>query len=341
MKPTAGPLLHIRLPRVHAAAGQAGRNITVKVNSDTGQPAGFSRLKLFFALSRTPHGLLDMATPAFAALLWLGDFPPLNIIILGLVTTFAGYTAVYALNDVIDHRVDRQKIDRGGLGDAEDYLDAMMVRHPLARGLLSLKEAMVWAGGWTLAALLGAYLLNPVCVLIFVAGCTLEVVYCLMWRISHLRTIVSGGVKTSGAMAAVFAVDPRPAPEYLLILFLLLFFWEIGGQNIPADWTDIEEDRRMAARTIPVRFGTERANRIILSTLTLAVAINLVLFYRAPARFEGAYFLASLVVGLYLLLIPALRLYRTGARRQAMSLFNKASYYPLTLLLVVLTKIVI
>jgi 4-hydroxybenzoate polyprenyltransferase len=49
-------------------------------------------------------------------------------------------------------------------------------------------------------------MLNPVCVLIFVGGCILETAYCLMWRSSHLRTIVSGVVKTYGAIAAVFAV---------------------------------------------------------------------------------------------------------------------------------------
>ena len=75
---------------------------------------GLSRLKLFFALSRTPHGLLDMCTPAFGALLWLGHFPPLYVIILGLITTFAGYTAVYALNDVIDYEADREKAAAGG-----------------------------------------------------------------------------------------------------------------------------------------------------------------------------------------------------------------------------------
>ena len=74
------------------------------------QHTGFSRLKLFWALSRTPHGLLDMATPALGALLWLGRFPSLELIVIGLITTFAGYTAVYALNDVIDYRVDKEKI---------------------------------------------------------------------------------------------------------------------------------------------------------------------------------------------------------------------------------------
>ena len=70
---------------------------------------GIARLKLFLALSRTPHGILDMATPALAALLWLGGFPSAGVIALGLLTAFAGYTAVYALNDLVDYRVDKEE----------------------------------------------------------------------------------------------------------------------------------------------------------------------------------------------------------------------------------------
>ena len=71
-----------------------------------------TQLKFFLALSRTPHGLLDMATPAFTALLWCGSIPPLKIILLGLITAFAGYTAVYALNDLVDYRVDKKRFEK-------------------------------------------------------------------------------------------------------------------------------------------------------------------------------------------------------------------------------------
>ena len=64
---------------------------------------------------------------------------------------------------------------------------------------------------WTILALIGAFILNPVCVLIFAGGCALEAIYCLLWRVSPFRTFVSGAVKTSGAVAAVFAVDPDPS----------------------------------------------------------------------------------------------------------------------------------
>jgi 4-hydroxybenzoate polyprenyltransferase len=213
---------------------------------------------MFFALSRTPHGLLDMATPGLAALLWLGEFPSVRTVVIGLITTFAGYTAVYALNDLVDYRTDKEKLRLGGFQDSRNYLDAAIIRHPLAQGFLSIKEGFTWAGAWSLVALLGAFLLNPVCVLIFLAGCSLEIIYCLMWKISPFRSLVSGVVKASGALAAIFAVDPDPSISFLLVLFFWLFFWEIGGQNIPNDWAEIEEDRQLQARTILSNTGRKK-----------------------------------------------------------------------------------
>ena len=178
------------------------------------------RLKLFLALSRTPHGVIDIATPALAALLCLGHFPSLATILLGLVTVFAGYTAVYALNDLVDYRTDREKVRAGGYEDGEDYLDGVLVRHPLAKGVLTLSEGIVWAGGWALVAMVGAWLLNPVCFFLFLAGGLLEAVYCLLWRVTPMRALINGIVKTLGAVAAVYAVNPQPSFLFLLVLFV-------------------------------------------------------------------------------------------------------------------------
>jgi len=312
-------------------------NIAVSDN----RPRGVAKLKLFFALSRTPHGLLDMATPGLAALLWLGHFPSIEIVLLGLVTTFAGYTAVYALNDLIDYRTDKEKLRLGGFQDSRNYLDAAIIRHPLAQGFLSVKEGFAWAAAWSALAVVGAFLLNPVCVLIFLAGCSLEIIYCLMWKISPFRSLVSGVVKTCGALAAVFAVEPNPSLSFLLVLFLWLFVWEIGGQNIPNDWAEIEEDTRLQARTILVRYGAEKASAIILGSLVFAVGLNLLLLGVSIPRFALPSLAASFVIGLVLLVLPAYRLYRTRERQDALTLFRKASYYPPACLILVTIRIVI
>jgi 4-hydroxybenzoate polyprenyltransferase len=296
------------------------------------QQSWSQRLKLFLALSRTPHGLLDLATPGLAALLGLGGFPAVGVVLLGLITVFAGYTAIYALNDLVDYRTDQAKIGEGGL-TGEGYLDGVMVRHPMAQGLLNFKEGFLWAMAWAALALVGAYLLNPICALIFVAGAILETIYCLMLEVSHLRTLVSGVVKTLGGVAAVFAVNPEPSPVFLILLFLWIFFWEIGGQNVPADWHDLEEDQRWHARTVPVRYGAEGSCKIILGSLILSVGLLPLLQGSSPLNFSWSLKLLSLVVGVVLLIMPACRLCQTKERSQATALFNYASYYPLVMLL--------
>jgi 4-hydroxybenzoate polyprenyltransferase len=121
----------------------------------------------------------------------------------------------------------------------------------------------------------------------------------------------------------------------------MLFFWEIGGQNIPNDWGDIEEDRRMNAQTIPVCWGLRRSNVIILLTIILTLGMNAVIFYFTRTRFEFGFVVLALIVGCYLLLFPAIKLSQIKDREYAMTLFNKASYYPLALLAVVVIKLLI
>lgn len=78
----------------------------------TSPPIAFKKLLYFFALSRTHHGFLDMMSPTFAALLFLGKFPQINIIVAGIITVFSGYTAVYALNDIAGLKDDKKNIQQ-------------------------------------------------------------------------------------------------------------------------------------------------------------------------------------------------------------------------------------
>ncbi len=293
-------------------------------------------LKYFLALSRTPHGLIDMTVPAAAALLCLGRFPSFSVTLIGMITVFAGYTAVYALNDLVDVGIDKKKVAIGGCSDGENYLDGALTRHPIAKGLLSISSGVIWTLCWSVVAIAGAYWLNPVCLYIFAAGCVLEGTYCLLWRVTPLRALVNGLVKTLGAVAAVYAVNPSPPLIFLLVLFFWIFFWEIGGQNIPCDWTDIEEDRYFEAKTIPIHLGVHRAGLIAAGTLVCAMFLQFSLFWISPLKFGALLMFGALAVNIYLLLWPVLKLSESRDRQSAMNLFNKASYYPAATLLLAL-----
>ncbi|HXD11004.1 MAG TPA: UbiA family prenyltransferase [Anaerolineales bacterium] len=284
-------------------------------------------MKRFLALSRTSHGVLELATPAFCALLWLGGFPELKVILLSIFTAFAGYTAIYALNDLVGMAVDREKFSVNAM-NAGYSVEASELRYPLARNILSYKSGLLWMGFWFILALVGSYLLNPVIVFILIAAALLEVVYCLLLKVTYLRTFVSGLVKASGPIAAVFVVDPTPSPSALLLLFIWLFFWEIGGQNVPADWNDTAEDTSVNAQTIPIHFGTNKAGIIVIAALTVTVITSVFLPAISPVSLGLPYIALSLIIGYIFLLQPGLQLNKNKDGRDAARLFDRASYYP-------------
>jgi 4-hydroxybenzoate polyprenyltransferase len=284
---------------------------------------------------------MDMATPAFAACLWLGGFPSTAMIFLGLITAFGGYTAVYALNDLVDVRLDRERLAEAAEGERTEApdLDAALARHPVAQGLLGYGQGLAWALGWGAVALLGAWMLNPVCAMIFLGGCLLEAAYCLLFRVSPLRTLVNGVVKTLGAVAAVFAVDASPDPLFLLVLFATFFFWEIGGQNLPNDCSDREEDLRLGARTFAVEYGWEVSAFAAFATLLAAVFLSLVLPNLSGTPVTLPFFVGIAIIDGALLLGPGLTFHRQQTPEAAMYLFNRASYFPAALFVATLLQL--
>lgn len=290
-------------------------------------------MKRFFALSRTTHGVLDIAMPGFVALLWLGKFPQWQIILLSLLTAFAAYTAIYALNDLVGIAVDKEKFT-GGI-NAGYSVEASHLRYPLAQRVLTYREGMFWFTGWFIVALIGSYFLNPAIVIILIAAALLEAVYCLLLKVTYLRTFVSGLVKSSGPIAAIYVVDATPQISLVFLVLAWVFFWEIGGQNIPADWNDTVEDQRVNAKTIPLQLGTKTAGLIVLLTLGLTVLISLFLPLASPLPLGGLYLVATAFVGIWLLLRPGFQLYRLQEGRLAATLFDHASYYPLAQLILI------
>jgi 4-hydroxybenzoate polyprenyltransferase len=282
-----------------------------------------------------------MAAPIMAALLCLGHFPPLPIMVVGLITVFAGYTGIYALNDLVDLRIDKEKMDQGGYHETNADLDGILIRHPMAKGVLAFPAGLMWAITWALIAMAGAYWLNPVCLVLFLSGAALEVLYCKLFQVTPFRTVINGIVKTIGSLAAVLAVNPNPPFFFMTIVFFWIFCWEIGGQNIPNDWTDIEEDRRFNARTVPLMLGPHRSGVIIITCLVAAFFLHVTLLWASPLNFHPVLMAIAVATNILLLLKPAYLLARKQNRRQAMYLFNRASYYPLVTLLLTLGAMVL
>ena len=74
------------------------------------QPSLRGLVGRFFGLSRMSHSVLDIPYLAVAACLAIGGLPTLRTIVLGLVAAFAGLTAIFGLNDMLDRNVDARKM---------------------------------------------------------------------------------------------------------------------------------------------------------------------------------------------------------------------------------------
>jgi 4-hydroxybenzoate polyprenyltransferase len=295
--------------------------------------------KLFLGLSRTPHGVLDMATPPMAALLWLGHFPPAGTVIIGLITAFAGYTAVYALNDLIDYRVDKERMSLRDRSTDTPTVDEITVRHPVAQGMLSFASGLWWFVLWAIIALAGAWWLNPVCAGLFVASASLEGLYCKLLRITHLKIIPSALVKASGGLAGVYAVDPNPSLGFVAVLCLWLAAWEVGAQNIANDIVDMDDDARVSARTTITVKGMPESIFVMLTAIAMAAGAGIALYWMAGDGVSWIYPIGAALIAWKLLLEPARRVYYHPGPALAASLFNKASYMPISFLILVVISI--
>ena len=288
-------------------------------------PRRVATAQSLFDLSRGRQATLSIAQPGLAAVLAAGGLPAGRVVWIGLVAAWAGFLAVFSLNDVLDRRVDAAAL-RAGKAVVDGYdLDAAFMRHPLAQGALSLRFSLAWVAGLALIAAVGAWLLGPLCLALFAAAVALEVVYCGLRSVTWAKTIVSGVMVGLGGLAGWAAVAP---PRWsALSVFAFLALWEVGCRNLANDLADLGPDLAVGIRSVATTFGPVIAAR---ATLVVAVAVLL----SVPFLGLGTVALTlALVSGAALVAWPAAVLVRRPTSARAGWYFNRASLYPVAILL--------
>jgi 4-hydroxybenzoate polyprenyltransferase len=291
--------------------------------------AGKGAVRKFVGLSRMTHSVLDVAHPAAGAILVLGAAPPLRTTLLGLLSAFAGFTAVFALNDLMDAKVDAEKMAKYRKDSEAFDLDSVGERHPIAQGKLSMGAGIAWVSAWGLLSIVTAYLLKPICALLLIAAVALEAGYCKLLRVTHLKSFLSGIMVAVGGMAGVFAVSSAPSPWVVAVFGIWAACWEIGGRNIPNDWSDIEEDKPMGVRTLPIRLGRRPSSRLAVGFASATILASFAFPLVAPMRNVPAYLGLAAVSAFFFLALPGERWLREQSTESAMAYFNKACLYPL------------
>jgi 4-hydroxybenzoate polyprenyltransferase len=168
-----------------------------------------------------------------------------------------------------------------------------------------------------------------------VGSATLEIVYCKLLRITHLKIIPSAIVKATGGLAGVYAVDPQPALGFLAVLFLWLAAWEVGGQNIANDIVDMEDDQRVSARTTLTVKGVPESVFRMLAAVSMAAIAGVAIYWLAGPGLGAIYPLGAALLGWKLMLEPAREVYYRPGPSTAAALFNRASYLPVSFLVLI------
>lgn len=296
---------------------------------ETGRLAFGERVSVFFGLSRMTHSILDIAHPAIGAVLVLGGFPNPFTVLVGFLAAFAGFTAVFGLNDVMDCGVDCEKMATYSKNKECFDIDSVGFRHPIAQGNLTFKSALAWVLFWGLCALALAFALNPVCAALMLVATGLEMGYCRLLRVTHWKALLSGLMVAVGGLAGVYAVAGSPPAGMVFLFALWAFAWEVGCRNIPNDWSDLDEDINFRIRTIPVRYGRLASSWISFSLLCVTVLSSLLFPFVVPVRHPVVYLAGALAAGVVLLVAPAVLWLRRQRTESAMYLFNRACFYPL------------
>jgi len=293
------------------------------------------RFRTYFGFSRMHHSVLDVAHPCVGALIALGSFPPPLPLLIGLVSASAGFTAIFALNDLMDWRIDREKMQKPLQESSTFDLDTLGCRHPIAQGKLHFGKGLTWVLFWTLLSLSLAFVLNPLCSLMLLVAAALEFCYCKLLRRSHWKALLSGCMVGIGALAGVYAYKHSPPLIYIFAFFIWTFSWEVGARNISGDWIDLEEDRHLGIRTFPIRYGKLRSSQIAYALMVLTVLSSLSLPSFGVIRYPVIYYVGALITGGFFLIIPGGRWLISQRTESAVVLFNRACVYPLAMFVVV------
>jgi 4-hydroxybenzoate polyprenyltransferase len=239
-------------------------------------------LRPYLALARLdrPAGFMLLAFPCWWGLALGSDFASADIFrfpflfllfFLGAVVMRAAGCAV---NDVADMKLDQQV--------------ARTLERPVASGMLTRRQALLFAA---LMAGIGFLLVLPMgknAVLMALASLPLVVIYPFMKRFTWWPQAFLGLTFNWGALLSFVALQDRVPPEAFL-LYAAGFFWTLGYDTIYA-FQDVEDDAKAGIKSTARLFG-DAAKRM--------VAFFYVLF---AALIVAAAFVGKLGTGFYILL---------------------------------------
>ena len=226
-------------------------------------------MRKFFTFVKIEHTLFSLPLIYSGVLLGYGaTIPPWSILLLVLAAATGARTVAFALNRIIDRRIDGMNPRTAG--------------RELPSGRMSLTEAIGVLTAGMMLYFGSAFLISDFCLLLSPIPLAIFVLYPTMKRYTPLAHFGVGLGLAMGPLGGWFAVSPSlnglltPA---LLSLFTL--FW-VAGFDIIYATLDEEFDRRASLFSFPSRFGRKQALRYSGYFHAIAFAFLVALFFISP-----------------------------------------------------------
>lgn len=202
------------------------------------------KLPLYLSLIRfdRPIGTYLLLWPTLWAL-WIASegSPDINLLVIFTAGTFLMRSAGCAINDFADRHFDGQ-VER-------------TAQRPLARGVISPREAVVVAIVLSLLAFVLVLFTNQKTIWLSLGAILLAACYPFMKRHTHLPQVVLGAAFAWGIPMA-FAAQTDSLPPGLWLIYIATVLWTVVYDTFYA-MVDREDDLRAGIKSTAILFGND------------------------------------------------------------------------------------
>jgi len=223
-------------------------------------------MRRFFSFVKIEHTLFSLPLVYSGVMLGSGGtVPSFRLLLLVLVAATGARTVAFALNRIIDRRIDAR--------------NPRTASRDLPSGRMTLGEALLVAAAGLALYFGSAYLISDFCFRLSLIPLVVFVIYPTMKRYTPLAHFGVGLGLAMGPLGGWFAVSP--SWENLLtpsLLSLVTLLW-VAGFDIIYSTLDEEFDRQESLYSFPVRFGRRRALQYSALLHLVAFVLLVVLFF--------------------------------------------------------------
>ena len=250
-------------------------------------------------------------TALVGTLLASPGWPPLSAVLFGTLGIGLASACAAAINHVLDRRIDEQMTRTRS--------------RPLPRGQLTERNALLFAGGLgLLAMMILSFLVNPLTALLtFASLIGYAVIYTAWLKRATPQNIVIGGAAGAAPPILGWAAVTNTIDPHALLLFLIIFVW-----TPPHFWALAiarkDEYARVGIPMLPVTHGVEHTRLQILLYSVLLVLVTLMPFITGMS---GLIYLVSALALDLRFLYYALRLQFRPRPQLPMRLFRYSISY--------------